>query len=55
MPRTASTSPKDLVTPESETAGAPAGATVLESWVCVMAPACFRGGLGPRASVTTPA
>ena len=43
MPRTACTSPKALVTPESETAGTLVVAPVLESWVVVMAPAfCFR-------------
>ena len=43
MPRTAWTSPKALVTPESETAGTLVLAPVLESWVVVMAPAfCLR-------------
>ena len=42
MPRTAWTSPKALVTPESETAGTLVVASVLESWVVVMAPAWRR-------------
>ena len=47
MPRTAWTSPKALVTPESETAGTLVVAPVLESWVCVMAPACDAGASRP--------
>ncbi len=43
MPRTAWTSPKALVTPESETAGTLVVASVLESWLVVMPPAfCLR-------------
>src|SRR3954451_16021283 len=45
MPRTASTEPNDLVTPESETAGTGvAAAPVLASWVSVMAPALSTAG-----------